>query len=988
MSLVAVRADNRRPIMASDLPDEGNYRALIEQSPNAIVVQAEGRVVFVNAAMLALVGATDASQIVGRSVVDLVHADSVADAQRRLAELERTGRVAATTVRISRLDGSTIEVESMSNPVRFGGRDATQAVLRDVTDRLTIERERTARMLAEQHEAQFRLLSEAIPQIVWTATPDGSLDYYNQRWFDYTGLTLEETQGWGWEPVIHPDDLELCGDRWTLAYTTGQPYEVEYRFKRASDGTYRWHLGRAMPVRDEAGAIVKWFGTCTDIDDQKRALEALAESQSRLRSLVEQSPVSTALFDVTGRPVESNPAYASLWGRAVTAVPAGATIYDDPVFASPQIGALVRRAFDGETITLPLLLYESGSTKGDEVWIRATLYPVRDSAGRVTEVVQVQEDVTLRHEAEIAHHAARERFRIVQDASPDGFALFRPIRDESRHVRDFEFVYSNPAGDRLIGASDTRPAVTRLVGHTLLEVFPELRGSPLIDAYIHVLEVGEPFRTDYKNGPDDTPRWTAITALRVGDDLAVTYTDITARRIAELYREDVNERLEIGVAERTAELQESEERYRTVLASSPDGIALQNADFTITAWNDAGERITGLTKTQLAGQEPFPIGWQAVREDGSRFPMSQHPSLVALRTGEAQSDCVMGIRHPDGRLVWISMNTTPLVHPGRTRPYAAVTSFVDITARRDGEAALRESEQRFQLLAMQAPVGIFHTDAAGLYTFVNDRYCELTGIEPDAALGDGWREIVHPEDRERVVDEWRSAANAGRAFALEYRMRSLAGATIWVDGKAEAVRDAKGAVTGYIGSVHDLSESKRAEEALRTLSLRDELTGLWNRRGFMTLAEQECRRARRSRLTVLVMYGDINAFKAINDTHGHRAGDEALVVVAGALAASCRNADIAGRIGGDEFVILSVHDSADASVAAEGAIRGRLEARLGVVNAGRTDALTLSLGAARGMGADVTLDALLASADDALYAAKRQRQASSMTLIDAAARPV
>jgi diguanylate cyclase (GGDEF)-like protein/PAS domain S-box-containing protein len=967
---------NRQTRMAEEHA-EANYRELIDKSPNAIVVQAGGRVLFVNAAALTLVGATDASQMVGHSVVEFVHADSLALAQQRLAELDRSGLVAATTVRIIRLDGTTLEVESMSSPVRFGNHDATQAVLRDVTDRFALERERNARVLAQQSEAQFRLLTEAIPQIVWTANPDGWLDYYNQRWFDYTGLTLEQTQGWGWGAVLHPDDLALCEERWHHAYTSGEPYEVEYRFKRARDGVYRWHLGRAMPVRDETGAIVKWFGTCTDIDDQKRAIDGLAESQSRLRSLMEQSPVSTALFDVDGRPIESNPAYTSLWGRAVTDVAPGSTIFDDPVFASPQIRALVQRAFDGEPVTLPLLLYESGAARRDEVWVRATLYPIRDWAGRVTEVVQVQEDVTLRHEAEVAHHAARERFRIVQDASLDGFALFRPMRDESRRIADFEFVYSNPAGERMIAGGAAHPKVRHVVGHTLLEVFPNLRDSALFAAYERVIELGEAFRTDHKSGPEDDPRWHAITALRVGEDLAVTYTDITARRIAERFLEEANERLERGVAERTAALQESEARYRTVLASSPDGIALQNADFTIAAWNEAGERITGLTKTQLAGLDPWPKGWKAIREDGSRFRMQDHPSLVALRTGESQSNCLMGIQHADGCLVWISMNTTPLMHPGEAKPYAAVTSFADITSRREAEAALRESEQRFQLLAMQAPVGIFHSDAAGLYTFVNERYCELTGISPAAALGDGWQQIVHPEDLERVVSEWHAAAAAGRAFSLEYRMRSLAGTIIWVDGKAEVVRDANGVVTGYIGSVHDLSESKRAEEALRTLSLRDELTGLWNRRGFMTLAEQECRRARRGRLTVLVLYGDVNRFKAINDTYGHRAGDEALVVVAEALSSSCRNADVAGRIGGDEFVILSVHDDAHAAAAAEAAIRGRLEARLDAVNADRIAPLTLTLGAAQGMGSDVTLDALLASADDALYAAKRQRQKSA-----------
>ena len=121
------------------------------------------------------------------------------------------------------------------------------------------------------HDQHSMALADAVPQIVWTANPDGALDYYNQHWTEYTGMSIEETLGWGWGPVLHPDDLQRCIEVWTNAYTTGAAYEIEYRFKRASDGMYRWHLGRALPVRDWAGKIVKWFGTCTDINDQKQA---------------------------------------------------------------------------------------------------------------------------------------------------------------------------------------------------------------------------------------------------------------------------------------------------------------------------------------------------------------------------------------------------------------------------------------------------------------------------------------------------------------------------------------------------------------------------------------------------------------------------------------------------------------------------------------------------------------------------------------------
>ncbi|MBI3890506.1 MAG: PAS domain-containing protein, partial [Candidatus Wallbacteria bacterium] len=134
-------------------------------------------------------------------------------------------------------------------------------------------------------------LAEALPEVVWTARPDGWVDYCNQRWCDYTGLSVAQTQGWGWGPALHPDDLQKCIDRWAVSVRTGEVFEIEYRFKRASDGVFRWHLGRAMPVRDSRGKILKWFGTCTDIDEQKKAEEERRLIYERLRDLDRQKTV-------------------------------------------------------------------------------------------------------------------------------------------------------------------------------------------------------------------------------------------------------------------------------------------------------------------------------------------------------------------------------------------------------------------------------------------------------------------------------------------------------------------------------------------------------------------------------------------------------------------------------------------------------------------------------------------------------------------------
>ena len=147
---------------------------------------------------------------------------------------------------------------------------------------------RKSKIAGEQGSLQ---LADAMPQIVWTADAEGLADYYNQRWFDYTCLTLEETAGKGWAQVVHPDDLQEIADGWNEAVHTGRDYESDARLKCGSDGQYRWHLIRAMPVKDAEGKTLKWYGTCTDIDDQKMAEDALLSARDELEDRVEARTV-------------------------------------------------------------------------------------------------------------------------------------------------------------------------------------------------------------------------------------------------------------------------------------------------------------------------------------------------------------------------------------------------------------------------------------------------------------------------------------------------------------------------------------------------------------------------------------------------------------------------------------------------------------------------------------------------------------------------
>jgi PAS domain S-box-containing protein len=137
-------------------------------------------------------------------------------------------------------------------------------------------------------ESEVRAALELMPQLVWTTTPDGYHDYYNQRWYDFTGMPrpddpAADAEGWNWNRYLHPDDYARTVEAWSHCLRTGEPYQIEYRFKEKATGEYRWFLGRALPLRNPQGSIMRWFGTCTDIHDGKLMIEERKQGEADLR---------------------------------------------------------------------------------------------------------------------------------------------------------------------------------------------------------------------------------------------------------------------------------------------------------------------------------------------------------------------------------------------------------------------------------------------------------------------------------------------------------------------------------------------------------------------------------------------------------------------------------------------------------------------------------------------------------------------------------
>jgi len=249
----------------------------------------QGRTVFLNEATQRMLGYTN-REALGMSMHELTHHHYADGSEFPAAECPILSSVTdAVQQRVGgdifwTKSGDALPVDYTSIPIK-DGRHVTGVVVtfRDISDqqraeeqstRLTRERElraeaESAREALRASEARYRFLAEAIPVQIWTATPDGALDYVTQRVADYFGLTPEQVLGEGWQHVIHPDDLPRAIERWTHALATGEPYEVEFRL-RDVNGNYRWHIARALPQRDAAGTVVHWFGTNTDIEEQKR----------------------------------------------------------------------------------------------------------------------------------------------------------------------------------------------------------------------------------------------------------------------------------------------------------------------------------------------------------------------------------------------------------------------------------------------------------------------------------------------------------------------------------------------------------------------------------------------------------------------------------------------------------------------------------------------------------------------------------------------
>jgi len=266
----ALEASTRELAALMDTVERSEQRFRRFTVLEGMAIHERGLVLEVNETLPRMLGYAP-EQLVGRHLDELVTPESLESLRTYLDQAD--GGVVELVGR--RQDGAPLPLELSGKAVPYEGRMVQVAVFRDVTER------RRAEAALRESESRFRQLADSMPHIVWSAGPDGSVDYWNARWPEFLGVADDRVASADWYRVCHPDDRAAAVGRWRAAMQSGEPLSHEYRLYDARTGEWRWHVGRGVPARDAAGRIVRWFGTITDIDDRKRAHQALEESGRR-----------------------------------------------------------------------------------------------------------------------------------------------------------------------------------------------------------------------------------------------------------------------------------------------------------------------------------------------------------------------------------------------------------------------------------------------------------------------------------------------------------------------------------------------------------------------------------------------------------------------------------------------------------------------------------------------------------------------------------
>jgi PAS domain S-box-containing protein len=658
-----------------------------------------------------------------------------------------------------------------------------QKRIADELDRRVAERTRELAKANEELQLQVGLLQH-LPVSAWTLKPDGTPDFVNRVWLEFSGQSLDFVRSHpeAWMTAVHPEDRETASRAFRDGVRSGQGFAFETRSLRARDGVYRWHLQQAVAVRDADGKVLKFVGTTTDIEDQKRAEEALRASETDLRQILDGIPGLVCTLSPTGRIELANQQLLRYFGKTLEEINAWAMT--DAIHPDDLPHVIDHHTRSMTTGTPYDFEFRARRADGVYRWFQARNLPMRDSDGRITGWSALMTDIEDRKRAEEALRASEYEARLIADSIPGMVGQTTPTGNlEMVSQQALEFFGKTIEELSEWGTNDT--------------IHPEdLPG--VIDAFSRAITTGRPYEFSARfRRADGVYRWLQDRGSPLRDqngDIVRWYLLIT----------DIDDQKRAEEA-----LRENEHESRLIVDSIPGLIAVLDTSGEVERVNQPLLDYLGKSLEELRQ-------WAV---DDTIHPDDRPGYLQAFERAFVAGDPVeyeaVRVRRFDGVYRWLNMRGLPLRdrHGHIVRWYFLLTEIDD---RKRAEDALRESEHESRLIVDGIPGLIAVLDKNGELERVNQPILDYLGKSLEECRQWAVDDTIHPDDRPAYLQAF------GRSFAagepVEYdaaRIRRFDGVYRWLNMRGLPLRDRQGHIVRWYFLLTEVDDRKRAEDELR-----------------------------------------------------------------------------------------------------------------------------------------------------------------------------
>ena len=816
---------------------------------------------FANKPFASWIGA-EPDELIGVGVKDILPSDA---SDQMAANVERVfeGATVAYERQDRNLDGELRWVRVTLFPDReVSGRvGGAFAVWNDIEDDVRV------REALKSQEAQMRLFADNIPGPIAYLDKNLRYTFVNQAFANRVCKPQDDIYGKSPFEVMTPDVASFLRPIVKRAQS-GEHVEYE-RISQNAQGQWRWMHGRIAPDLDATGQVRGLYCTEYDIHDLKQTEQALATREEQLRVFTDNIPEPVVYFDHERRYVFVNESFLILTGFLRDDV-IGRTLEEvsDPQ-ASLAPPEFVARALAGEAVT-----YERPAIDADNRprWLRGRIVPDRKFDGTIKGVYVIAHDISDLKQVQNALAAREGQLRAIMDGVPAPVAYID--KDERCHYVNRTFLqYFGLTSEQV-----SRMRLPDIVGHGIYQSAQAMLNRAL---------QGESTAFDrLVPGANGVRRWMTI---RVVPDAASSGQVVGAF----VLMNDIH-----GLKQAQEALRASEAELRLIMDNVPARVSYIDREYRYRFLNRHNEEWLGASRRDLTGRRVAEV----VGEE--RFRQLQ-PLLDRVLNGEEVTTEEL-LRQPDGKQRWESIHYAPN-RDGEGNVIGIYAVHTDIHEEKHNAEALRRANWMLSSHINNTPLAVMEWDREFRLVRWSPQAQNIFGWHANEVLGMPITDnpLIHEADRETfaALVGGLMKGEAPRATGLT-RSQTKDGKAIWCEWYHSALLDDQGGIVSILSFVQDVSVRVEAEERLQNLATRDTLTGLPNRLLLHERLAQAISKARRTGQRVGVLFIDLDRFKNVNDTLGHRIGDELLKHVTRALSGALREADLLARLGGDEFMVI------------------------------------------------------------------------------------